>query len=91
MSSDVAPPREGTVTDQQRRVDPEVGATPAAPVDRTSEPATPTTDPDGFLRDMEAYAALGVTLVTMAPPTPDPVAWASGMAESIVPRMKQIG
>jgi GTP pyrophosphokinase len=38
VSSDVAPPREGTVTDQQRRVDPEVGAAAAAPADRAPEP-----------------------------------------------------
>jgi F420-dependent oxidoreductase-like protein len=51
----------------------------------------PTADPDGFLTRMQEYAELGIQLVTMMPPTDDPVAWASGMAERVVSRLKEIG
>ncbi|GAB3260392.1 TIGR03560 family F420-dependent LLM class oxidoreductase [Alteromonas gracilis] len=50
----------------------------------------PTQDADGFLRDMEAYAALGVTLVCLSPPTEDPVAWTSAMCADVVPRLGEV-
>lgn len=46
----------------------------------------PLADVDGFLRDMEQYAALGVTLVTLMPRT-DPVAWTTRVCTDVVPRM----
>jgi probable F420-dependent oxidoreductase len=51
----------------------------------------PLDDPDGFLRSMEEYAALGVSLVGLAPGVaPDPVAYVRGL-ETLVPRLAAIG
>ena len=48
-------------------------------------------DPDTFLKEMEAYAALGITLVETTPPTyEDPVAWTNRVVEEIVPRLAQV-
>jgi len=53
--------------------------------------AEPGAKPDEFLRWMEAYAALGITLVGVMPePYADPVAWAERTVE-VVPRLKQVG
>ncbi|AXH35051.1 LLM class F420-dependent oxidoreductase [Humibacter sp. BT305] len=49
-------------------------------------PGDPTTDPDGFLRTMEAYAALGVEVVEVAPQGGDPVSWVAAL-EPLVPRL----
>jgi F420-dependent oxidoreductase-like protein len=51
----------------------------------------PTEDPDAFLSDMEAYAALGISMITMSPPTDDPVAWTTAMCERVVPRLGEVG
>ena len=50
----------------------------------------PLDDPDAFLRGMEDYATLGVSLVTMAPPTGDPEGWATAMVTDVLPRLKQL-
>jgi len=50
----------------------------------------PLADPDAFLRDMEAYAGLGISLVTMAPPTGDPEAWTTTMVTDVLPRLTEI-
>ena len=50
----------------------------------------PTKDLDGFLRDMEEYAQLGITMVGVRNTSPDPVAMARKLAE-VVPRLAQIG
>lgn len=47
-------------------------------------------DPDGFLREMEAYAALGVSLVELANVGPDPVAYVRELG-SLMPRLTAIG
>ena len=47
-------------------------------------------DPDGFLRQMEEYAAVGISLVGLMPPRyQDPVPWASAVVD-LVPRLQQI-
>jgi F420-dependent oxidoreductase-like protein len=51
----------------------------------------PIGDPDGFVANMEAYAKLGIDLVEIAPRVPDPVAMVTKMAETIVPRLAQLG
>lgn len=55
--------------------------------------ADPVGDPDGFLRDMEAYAALGVDTVCTGPGEhdTDPVAWTTTVCESVLPRLECIG
>jgi F420-dependent oxidoreductase-like protein len=50
----------------------------------------PTKDLDGFLRDMEEYAKLGITMVGVRNTSPDPVAMARKLAE-VVPRLAMIG
>jgi F420-dependent oxidoreductase-like protein len=52
--------------------------------------ADPTKDTDGFLRDMEEYAKLGITMVGVRNTSPDPVAMARRLAD-VVPRLAQIG
>ncbi|QYJ05099.1 LLM class F420-dependent oxidoreductase [Nocardioides panacisoli] len=51
----------------------------------------PVADPDGFLRLMEEYAALGIELVTLMPPTPDPVGWTEQVCRDVLPRLQQLG
>jgi F420-dependent oxidoreductase-like protein len=50
----------------------------------------PFADIDGFLTDMEQYAALGVTLVEVMPTDPDPVAWVARLGERIVPTLRDL-
>jgi hypothetical protein len=50
----------------------------------------PLTDTDGFLREMEAYAAVGITKVWAGAPTSDPAAWVAEVAERVLPRMRAI-
>jgi len=47
-------------------------------------------DPDEFLKRMEEYAKLGVTLVEVVPFT-DPVRTAARLCEDILPRLREIG
>ena len=51
----------------------------------------PTVDPAAFLAKMQSYAALGIDLVTMMPPTDDPVAWTTAMVEKVVNPLKELG
>jgi F420-dependent oxidoreductase-like protein len=50
----------------------------------------PTEDPDRFLAEMEAYAALGISMITMSPAGDDPVAWTAAMCERVVPRLSEV-
>jgi F420-dependent oxidoreductase-like protein len=52
--------------------------------------ADPITHTDEWLAEMERYAALGVTLVTVTPQGDDPVAWTTDMVERVLPRLKQV-
>ncbi len=47
----------------------------------------PVGDTDAFLAEMEQYAALGISLVTLMPPTQDPVGWTAAVCERAVPRL----
>ncbi|HSZ39904.1 MAG TPA: LLM class F420-dependent oxidoreductase [Trebonia sp.] len=47
--------------------------------------------PDEFLTQMEAYAALGIDLVEVSQPVPDPVAYVTTLGERVIPRLAQIG
>jgi F420-dependent oxidoreductase-like protein len=48
-------------------------------------------DVDAFLTGMEGFRALGVTLVSVMPTRyTDPVAWATRLAEDVVPRLREI-
>ncbi len=48
-------------------------------------------DPDGFLAEMEGYAALGIDHIQVAPLGPDPVAQVTELGERVVPRLAEIG
>ncbi|MEI5675148.1 MULTISPECIES: LLM class F420-dependent oxidoreductase [unclassified Nocardioides] len=52
--------------------------------------ADPLTDVDAFLTSMEAYAALGITLITLVPGGDDPVAWTTELSEKVLPRLGQV-
>jgi len=53
----------------------------------------PVRDTDAFLKEMEAYAALGITLytVTVVPGIDDPVGYTTELVERVLPRLKEIG
>lgn len=51
----------------------------------------PLSDIDGFLREMEQYAALGISLVDMRNVPPDPAKFVSELGEKVLPRLSQIG
>jgi F420-dependent oxidoreductase-like protein len=61
-------------------------------IDKTMIPggADPLADPDAFLKDMAEYAALGISLITMMPPTEDPVGWTARVCEGVVPRLAEL-
>ena len=48
-------------------------------------------DPDGFIREMAAYSALGIEMVCLAPVGPDPGAWTSELVEHVLPRLHELG
>ncbi|HET6937606.1 MAG TPA: LLM class F420-dependent oxidoreductase, partial [Nocardioides sp.] len=50
----------------------------------------PTQDVDGFLSQMETYAGLGISMITMSPPTDDPVGWTESMCDRVVPRLAEV-
>ncbi|MCW2782427.1 MAG: luciferase family protein [Marmoricola sp.] len=52
--------------------------------------AEPLDDIDGFLSRMEQYAALGISHVTVKPPTADPVGWTNDIVDKVVPRLREI-
>lgn len=48
-------------------------------------------DVDGFLAEMQKYKALGINLVSFAPPLyTDPIPWVTDVVEKIVPRLKEV-
>jgi F420-dependent oxidoreductase-like protein len=50
----------------------------------------PLDDVDAFLSRMEEYAKLGVALVEVMPPTPDPAGFVAELTEKVVPRLSEI-
>lgn len=50
----------------------------------------PLSNPDAFLAEMERYAALGVSLVTVSPVGGDPAGWTSEFVERVLPRLSEI-
>ena len=50
----------------------------------------PLADTEAWLRSMEEYAALGITLVTLTPDGDDPVAWTTELVEKVLPRLQEI-
>ncbi|MEQ6899798.1 LLM class F420-dependent oxidoreductase [Nocardioides sp. YIM 152588] len=50
----------------------------------------PLADADAFLKAMESYAGLGVSLVATMPPTDDPEAWTTSLVSDVVPRLRDL-
>jgi F420-dependent oxidoreductase-like protein len=50
----------------------------------------PVGDRDGFLRDMAAYADLGISLVATSPRGDDPVAWTTTLCQDVLPRLAEL-
>ncbi|MEP9365134.1 LLM class F420-dependent oxidoreductase [Nocardioides sp. CN2-186] len=50
----------------------------------------PLSDTDAFLTSMGEYAALGIELITMVPPTDDPVGWTTSVCEDVLPRLAEV-
>jgi F420-dependent oxidoreductase-like protein len=50
----------------------------------------PLDDVDAFISSMEGYAKLGVSLVEVVPAGSDPAAFATELAEQVVPKLKEI-
>jgi F420-dependent oxidoreductase-like protein len=69
----------------------DVGRDPAEITKTILGGGDPAGDPDGFLANMEQYAQLGIDLVEIVPMVPDPVALVSQLAETVVPRLTEIG
>ena len=52
--------------------------------------ADPVADTDAYLREMARYAELGISLVTLMPPTEDPVGWTTRVCEDVLPRLAEV-
>jgi F420-dependent oxidoreductase-like protein len=52
--------------------------------------ADPLADTDDFLKTVEQYGALGITLVTLMPRSDDPVAWTTELCEKVVPLLEAL-
>ncbi|WP_125036035.1 LLM class F420-dependent oxidoreductase [Nocardioides sp. LS1] len=52
--------------------------------------ANPATERDEFLREMAAYAELGITLVTAMPRGDDPVGWTTTVVEDVLPALRDL-
>lgn len=50
----------------------------------------PLADIDGFLKTMEAYAALGITKVWVSSATPDLSGWVSALGGRVLPRLRDL-
>lgn len=50
----------------------------------------PVGEADRFAREMEEYAALGVTLATAMPASDDPEAWTTALVTSVLPRVADL-
>lgn len=55
--------------------------------------ADPFADPDGYLKNLEGYAELGVEMINIGPVpgTPDPVGFVQRFGDELMPRLAQIG
>jgi F420-dependent oxidoreductase-like protein len=50
----------------------------------------PLADVDAFVKGMEEYAKLGIQLVEITPPGPDPAGWVGKVTEQVVPRLREL-
>jgi F420-dependent oxidoreductase-like protein len=51
----------------------------------------PLDDVDAFVSTMEGYAAMGIELVELMPPGPDPAGWVARLGEEVVPKLAELG
>ena len=52
--------------------------------------ANPLDDIGAFVSSMAEYAAMGIGLVELMPPGPDPAGWVSRLGEQVVPRLAEL-
>jgi F420-dependent oxidoreductase-like protein len=52
--------------------------------------ADPLEDTEAFLASMGEYAALGIALITLTPPTGDPAGWTASVCEDVLPRLADV-
>jgi F420-dependent oxidoreductase-like protein len=50
----------------------------------------PIAETDAYVAELARYAELGISLVTLTPPTDDPVGWTTQVCERVVPRLAEI-
>jgi hypothetical protein len=50
----------------------------------------PIAETDAYLEDMARYAELGIGLVTLMPPTDDPVGWTTRICADVLPRLAEV-
>jgi F420-dependent oxidoreductase-like protein len=50
----------------------------------------PLADVDAFVRNMDEYAKLGIQLVEVTPPGPDPAGWVAAVTDQVVPRLRDL-
>ena len=50
----------------------------------------PVVDTDAFVRSMAEYAALGISMINLVPPTDDPAGWTTALCETVVPRLAEL-
>lgn len=68
----------------------DVGRDPSEIKKTLLAPHDPLENPDAFLRDLEGYAKLGITLVEIRDQVHDPVGSVRAVGERIIPRLSQI-
>lgn len=68
----------------------DVGRDPSE-IERTiNRGGDPLNDPEGFLRNMERFAALGVARVAYSPVGPDPAGEVAQICETVLPRLREL-
>jgi F420-dependent oxidoreductase-like protein len=50
----------------------------------------PLADVDAFVKNMDEYAKLGIQLVEVTPPGPDPAGWVAAVTDQVVPRLRDL-
>jgi len=50
----------------------------------------PLEDLDGFVAGMAEYSKLGIDMVWLSPPGPDPAGWVTQVTEKVVPRLAEL-
>jgi F420-dependent oxidoreductase-like protein len=66
------------------------GRDPATIKKTISGGGDPLADVDAFVKNMDEYAKLGIQLVEVTPPGPDPAGWVAAVTDQVVPRLRDL-